>query len=57
MEKGDTTELFLQNLMSAGMEGVPLDEAMGMQDHERAWIMGKRIYRRDLMEELSEKTE
>jgi len=55
MEKGDTTELFLQNLMSAGMEGVPLDEAMGMQDHERAWIMGKRIYRRDLMEELSEK--
>jgi len=55
MEKGDTTELFLQNLKAAGLEGVPLAEAMGMQDDARAWPVGKRLYRRDLLEELSEK--
>jgi selenocysteine-specific elongation factor len=55
MEKGDTTELFLQNLMAAGMDGLLLDEAMGMQNDGRAWVIGKRLYRRDLLEELSEK--
>ncbi len=55
MEKGDTTELFLQNLMAAGMEGIPLEEAMGMQDDSRAWSVGKRLYRRDLLNELGEK--
>jgi len=55
MEKGDTTELFLQNLKAAGMEGVPLGEAMGMQDDARAWVIGKRLFLRDLLTELSEK--
>ncbi len=53
MEDGDTSELFLQNLQSAGLVGLDLAEALGQQDHPQALVAGKRIYARELLERLA----
>ncbi len=55
LEDGDPTELFRQNLREAGYAGLPLSEAMGQQDDPEAVLVGKRLYHRVLVEELSTK--
>ncbi len=53
LEDGDPTELFRQNLREAGYSGLPMSEAMGQQDDPEAVLVGKRLYHRVLVEELS----
>jgi len=53
MESGDPVELFRQNLRQAGTEGVALSAALGQQDDDEALLVGKRLYHRELMEELA----
>ncbi len=55
MEEGDTSDLFRQNLKTAGLMGLPVAEAMGQQDDPEAWLVGKRLYLRALLDELAEK--
>lgn len=55
MEDGDTSELFLQNLRAAGLAGLDLSESMGQHDRPEALRAGKRIYARDLLDELAAK--
>lgn len=55
MEEGDTSDLFRQNLKTAGLMGLPVSEAMGQQDDPEAILAGKRLYLRELLEELAEK--
>jgi len=55
MESGDTAELFRQNLHEAGLAGLALAEAMGQQEDDEALVVGKRIYHRALLTELSGK--
>ncbi|MCK9996209.1 MAG: selenocysteine-specific translation elongation factor [Candidatus Krumholzibacteria bacterium] len=55
LEDGDPTELFHQNLREAGYTGLPMSEAMGQQDDPEAVLVGKRLYHRVLVEELSAK--
>ena len=52
MEDGDPSDLFRQNLKAAGLAGLPLAEAMGLQDDPAALPVGKRVYDRTLGEEL-----
>ncbi len=52
MEDGDPSELFRQNLKAAGLAGLPLAEAMGLEDDPAALAVGKRVYDRTLGEEL-----
>jgi selenocysteine-specific elongation factor len=53
LEDGDPTELFRQNLKEAGYAGLPMSEAMGQQDDPESVLVGKRLYHRILVEELS----
>jgi selenocysteine-specific elongation factor len=53
LEEGDPTELFRQNLREAGYAGLPLSQAMGQQDDPESVLVGKRLYHRILVEELS----
>ncbi len=55
LEDGDPAELFRQNLREAGFAGLSMSEAMGQQDDLEAVQVGKRLYHRGLVEELSEK--
>jgi len=55
LEEGDPAELFRQNLREAGYAGLPMSEAMGQQDDPEAVQVGKRLYHRGLVEELSAK--
>jgi len=55
MEEGDTSDLFLQNLKAAGLAGLPVAEAMGQQDDPAALLVGKRLYLKELLDELAEK--
>ncbi len=55
LENGDPTELFRQKLREAGFAGLPPGEAMGQQDDPEAVQVGKRLYHRGLIEELSAK--
>jgi selenocysteine-specific elongation factor len=55
LEDGDPTDLFRQNLREAGYAGLPMSEAMGQQDDPEAVQVGKRLYHRGLVEELSAK--
>jgi len=55
MEEGDTSDLFRQNLKTAGLNGLPVAEAMGQQDDPEAQLVGKRLYLRELLDELAEK--
>ena len=55
LEDGDPAELFRQNLREAGYAGLPMSEAMGQQDDPEAVQVGKRLYHRGLVEELSAK--
>jgi len=55
LEDGDPSELFRQNLREAGYLGLPMSEAMGQQDDPEAVQVGKRLYFRGLVEELSTK--
>jgi selenocysteine-specific elongation factor len=55
MELGDSAELFRQNLKEAGYAGLPLGEAMGQQDDPEAVLIGKRLYHRQLVGDLSGK--
>ncbi len=53
MESGDPVELFRQNLRQAGTEGLALSAALGQQDDTEALVVGKRLYHRELMDELA----
>jgi len=53
MESGDPAELFRQNLRQAGTAGLALSEALGQQDDAAALRVGKRLYHRELMDELA----
>ena len=53
MEEGDPAELFRQNLREAGLKGLPLAEALGQQDDPSCRQAGKRLYDRNLLEELA----
>jgi selenocysteine-specific elongation factor len=53
MESGDTADLFRQNLREAGFAGLPISETMGHQDDPEALVVGKRIYHRELLDDLS----
>ncbi len=53
MESGDPTELFRQNLREAGLAGLPLDQAMGLQDDPAGWIIGRRIFDRETLTNLT----
>lgn len=55
LEDGDPAELFRQNLREAGYAGLSMSEAMGQQDDPEAVQVGKRLYHRGLVEELSAK--
>ena len=55
LEDGDPAELFRQNLREAGYAGLSVSEAMGQQDDPEAVQVGKRLYHRGLVEELSAK--
>jgi len=55
MESGDPVELFRQNLHQAGTDGLALSDAMGQQDDPSALLVGKRLYDRELMQNLSAK--
>ena len=55
MEEGDTSDLFRQNLRTAGLNGLPVAEAMGQQDDPEALLVGKRLYLRELLDDLAEK--
>ena len=49
MESGDPAEIFRQNLHGAGLRGLPLAEAMGLQDDPAAVVVVKRVYDRELL--------
>jgi len=49
MESGDPAEIFRQNLHGAGLRGLPLAEALGLQDDPAAVVVGKRVYDRELV--------
>ena len=53
MESGDPAELFRQNLRQAGTAGLSLAEALGQQDDPDALRVGKRLYHRELMDDLA----
>ncbi|MDX2475068.1 MAG: selenocysteine-specific translation elongation factor [Candidatus Krumholzibacteria bacterium] len=53
MESGDPAELFRQKLLQAGTEGLLLADALGQQDDSDALRAGKRLYHRDLMQDLT----
>nr|MEE4267185.1 selenocysteine-specific translation elongation factor [Candidatus Krumholzibacteria bacterium] len=52
MEDGDTADLFRQNLTTAGLAGLGLDESLGHQDDPACLQAGKRLYDRTLLENL-----
>jgi selenocysteine-specific elongation factor len=54
MESGDPAELFRQNLRRAGTTGLAVAEALGRQDDAEAVLVGKRLYHRELMNDLSD---
>ena len=53
MEDGDPGDLFRQNLKEAGLQGLGLDQALGMQDDPVCVRVGKRLYHGQLLDELS----
>ncbi len=53
LESGDPAELFLQNLKEAGYSGLSLGEALGQQDDPQAVLIGKRIYHKELVGDLT----
>lgn len=53
MEDGDQTDLFRQNLRAAGLQGLALAEAPGQQDDPECAPVGKRLYHRELLDELA----
>lgn len=53
MEDGDPGDLFRQTLKEAGLQGLTLDQAMGQQDDPVCVRVGKRLYHRQLLEDLS----
>jgi selenocysteine-specific elongation factor len=55
LEQGDPADLFRQNLKQAGLQGLPLDEAMGQHGDAHCVQVGKRLYHRQLLDELSGK--
>jgi selenocysteine-specific elongation factor len=55
LESGDPAELFRQKLKEAGYVGLSLGEAMGQQDDSDALLIGKRVYHRQLVGDLSGK--
>lgn len=55
MEDGDQTDLFLQNLQVAGLQGLTLAEALGQQDHPECVQVGKRLYHRGLLADLADR--
>jgi len=55
LESGDPTELFRQNLKEAGYSGLSLGEAMGQQDDPLAVLIGKRLYHKELVGDLTGK--
>jgi len=55
LESGDPAELFRQKLKEAGYVGLSLGEAMGQQDDSEALLIGKRVYHRQLVGDLSGK--
>ncbi len=57
LESGDPAELFRQRLQEAGHAGLPVTEALGMEDDPVCLRVGKRVYHRELVEDLAEKIE
>ena len=55
MEDGDATDLFRQNLRAAGLNGLPVSEAMGYNNDDAALKVGKLLYDRELLQELAGK--
>ncbi len=55
MEEGDPASLFRQNLQAAGLAGLSLDEALGQQDDPDCVRVGKRLYHRELLDQLAGK--
>ncbi len=55
MEKGNPTALFRQRLQAAGFAGLPLFDALGMEDDSLALRVGKRLYHRELVGDLAGK--
>ncbi|MFH2051271.1 MAG: selenocysteine-specific translation elongation factor [bacterium] len=53
LEDGDPGALFRQRLQDAGYAGLPLAEALGMEGDPRALVIGKRVYHRELVEDLT----
>ncbi len=53
METGDPAELFRQRLQQAGLAGLPVSEALGMENDPVALRVGKRLYHRDLVADLA----
>jgi selenocysteine-specific elongation factor len=53
VEDGDASDLFRQNLAKAGLNGLPLGEAMGHQDDQTALRVGKLLYDKELLAELA----
>jgi len=52
METGDPAELFRQRLHRAGTTGLALADALGQQDDPQAFPVGRRLYHRELMDDL-----
>jgi len=50
LEQGDPTELFLQTLNAAGLEGLGMADAMGLEKHADAVVIGKRVYAHELLQ-------
>ncbi len=55
METGDPAELFRQRLQEAGFAGLPVSEALGLENDPLALRVGKRLYHRELVGNLAEK--
>ena len=53
MEHGDPAQLFRQKLATAGLVGLPLGEALGQQDDPAVLQVGKRLYDKELLDELA----
>lgn len=53
MESGDPAELFRQRLQQAGLAGLPVSEALGMESDPTALRVEKRLYHRNLVTDLS----
>jgi selenocysteine-specific elongation factor len=52
MEDGDTADLFRQNLSTAGLAGLGLEESLGHHEDPACLQAGKRLYDRGLLENL-----